>query len=583
MAGELNFMQQHATERGETIMKGRRNNIILASLVAVFISGRNAIADFTFGEPTNLGSTLNSPIKDIPCSLSADGLALYFANFAGYLPGGLYRPDGDEIWVTRRPTTEDEWGEPEHLGPTINTPDNLVSDNMPHISADGLKLYFMSNRSGGSGGFDIWLATRPTTEDDWGEPENLGPPVNSEYDEAFPRVSGDGLTLVFCDWAFRRPGGHGDCDLWISTRATTDDPWGEPENLGETVNSPYFDSEPCLSHDGLAIVFSSLRPGGLGGPYDYNLWVTTRKTTAGPWSRPKNLGPPVNGSYKNGAPVISADGSVLYFKSRHPGGYGNLDIWQAPIEPLVDLNSDGIVDAEDMCIIVDNWRTDDPLCDIGPMPWGDGVVDVHDLVVIAENLFTCPGAVAHWRLDEAESDIAYDSAGDSNGTLAGGPLWRPTGGMVAGALQLDGVDDYMSTEFVLDPADGPFSAFAWIKGGAPGQAIISQTTDFNWLGTDASTGNLMTELRHVGRGDSGAPLVSQTPITDDVWHRVGVSWDGTNRILYVDDVEVAKDTQSGLLSLDGGLYIGSDGSNEPGTFWSGLIDEVCIYDRAVTP
>ena len=61
-------------------------------------------------------------------------------------------------------------------------------------------------------------------------------------------------------------------------------------------------------------------------------------------------------------------------------------MWKAAIMPVVDLNSDGIVDADDMCIVVDNWGTDNPLCDIGPMPWGDGIVDVQDLIVLAEHL-----------------------------------------------------------------------------------------------------------------------------------------------------------------------------------------------------
>jgi hypothetical protein len=64
-----------------------------------------------------------------------------------------------------------------------------------------------------------------------------------------------------------------------------------------------------------------------------------------------------------------------------------VDIWEVSIEPVVDLNGDGVVDAADMCIIVDNWGTDNPLCDIGPKPWGDGIVDVQDLIVIAEHLF----------------------------------------------------------------------------------------------------------------------------------------------------------------------------------------------------
>ncbi len=79
---------------------------------------------------------------------------------------------------------------------------------------------------------------------------------------------------------------------------------------------------------------------------------------------------------------------TLYFDSENrPGGLGSFDIWQAPILPIVDLNSDGIVDATDMCIIVNNWGTDNSLCDMGPMPWGDGIVDVQDLIVLAEHLF----------------------------------------------------------------------------------------------------------------------------------------------------------------------------------------------------
>jgi hypothetical protein len=78
---------------------------------------------------------------------------------------------------------------------------------------------------------------------------------------------------------------------------------------------------------------------------------------------------------------------MLYFHSDRVGGFGNFDLWQAPVIPIVDLNGDGIVDATDMCIMVDHWGTDNELCDIGPMPWGDGIVDVQDLIVLAEHLF----------------------------------------------------------------------------------------------------------------------------------------------------------------------------------------------------
>jgi N-acetylneuraminic acid mutarotase len=92
-----------------------------------------------------------------------------------------------------------------------------------------------------------------------------------------------------------------------------------------------------------------------------------------------------------------------------------------PYPLVVDLNGDGVVDGADLCIMVDYWGTDEPLCDIGPMPWGDGVVDVQDLIVLGEYLLTYPGALAYWRLDEMEGDIAYDSVGDNDALLVGNP------------------------------------------------------------------------------------------------------------------------------------------------------------------
>jgi hypothetical protein len=253
-------------------------------------------------------------------------------------------------------------------------------------------------------------------------------------------------------------------------------------------------------------------------------------------------------------------------------------MWQSSITPIVDLNGDGIIDSADMCIMVDHWGEDYSLCDIGPMPWGDGIVDVEDMKVLAEHLFTYPGAVAYWTMDEEQGVIAFDSAADCDGTLIGGPVWQPDDGMVAGALQLDGIDDYVTTDYVLDPAEGPFSVFAWIKGGASGQVIISQQSMANWLATD-DQGNLITELKGTGR--SAGPLFSEAVITDDQWHRIGLVWDGASRALYVDDVKVAEDTQPGLQGSQMGLYIGTSKDMEAGTYFSGLIDDVRIYNRAV--
>ncbi|MHC4594728.1 MAG: M14 family zinc carboxypeptidase [Planctomycetota bacterium] len=192
-----------------------------------------------------------------------------------------------------------------------------------------------------------------------------------------------------------------------------------------------------------------------------------------------------------------------------------------------------------------------------------------------------PTLVAHWALDETQGNIAHDSAGAHDGTCHGEPLWQPTAGRIDGALAFDGIDDYVSTPFVLDPADGPFSVFAWVKGGAPGQVVISQGDGVNWLLADPAEGKLMTDLKSGRR--SARPLNSQATITDGEWHRVGFVWDGSNRILYVDDIEVAKDLQEQLAGSTGGLYVGVDRTLDAGSFFSGLIDDVRIYDRAVAP
>ncbi|MBA7471557.1 N-acetylneuraminate epimerase [subsurface metagenome] len=258
---------------------------------------------------------------------------------------------------------------------------------------------------------------------------------------------------------------------------------------------------------------------------------------------------------------------------------GTVEEYAPPL--VVDFNGDGIVDCVDMCMMIDHWHTDEPLYDIGPKPLGDGIVDVQDLVVLAEHLFTYPGAVAYWKLDETEGSIAADSIADSHGIIYGDPVWEPNDGIVDSALRFDGINDYVSTPFVLNPTDGSFSVFAWVKGGAPGQVVLSQTDAANWLYTDTLEGNLMTELKGTGRG--AAALLSQIIITDGDWHRIGFVWDGSHRTLYVDDVAVAEDTQDNLEGSDNGLYIGTDKGIEPGTYWSGLIDDVRIYNRALRP
>jgi len=532
-----------------------------------------ARANFTFGESTKLGPAFNtSEAEAMPCS-SPDGLELYFNR-------GPTDAIAD-IWVSRRATPDSPWGPPSNLGPMVNSPG---SDAPGSMSADGLSLYIFSYRSGGFGGYDsydIWVTTRPTVQDDWGIPTNLGPVVNSGFRDQDPLISSDGLELYFTS---DRPGGFGGRDLWVTRRVTANDAWGAPINLGATVNSPSDEWYSAISPDGLLLILTSNRPGGCesGGAVGlYDLYMTRRATKNDPWGAPVNLGPLVNGPSWDSCPNISPDGSTLYFvRVSNPASF-DADIWQAPIIPTLDFNGDNMIDLADLVMLIESWGTADTRYDIGPMPWGDGKVDANDLEVLMGHWAEEPGLIAKWKLDEVSGTTAADSTGASDGTLIGGPLWQPDGGIEGGAILLDGVDDYIETPFVLDPVGGPFSVFAWIKNGLPGQAILSQASGVNWLMLTPS-GALATDLQQSG-GRSSKPLVSTAMIVDNVWHQVGFVWDGSNRILYVDGVEVAWDKQANLAGSAGGFHIGAGATLEPGTFWSGLIDEVRIYNRVVRP
>ncbi len=550
--------------------------------VLVFIglahgAGQTASAAFVLGEPVKSGAPLNTTSDDWSMTITADGLTAYFstARFGGR--------GSDDLWMVTRPTPNEPWGEPVNLGPSVNT---SASEGYPSISADGLTLFFSemfaSTRSrplrpGGRGGQDLWMTTRATTEDDWGTPVNLGPVVNSAADERCPCISADGLSLYF---GSNRPGGSGTLDLWVSTRPDTGSDWTTPVNLGSAINSSDDDSDPSLSPDGLTLFFASWgRPEGFGS---HDLYVATRASINDPWNPAVNLGRPVSSSSGDGCPCFWAGGPTLFF-IRYGGQASGFDFWQLPITPTTDFNGDGKVDGNEVRILAERWGQDAPVADIAPAPFGDGLIDLRDLRVLADyiGVQVNDGTLrSHWAMDETEGLIVSDCMGGNDGEIIGLPQWRPNGGAVGGALELDGAT-FVTADAALSPADGPFSVLAWIKGGAPGQVVISQGAAANWLMADVVQGALATDLASDGRFGGG--LSSQAVITDGNWHRIAFSWDGSSRRLYVDAVLAAQDTHSGLGGSSGTMLIGAGKMMTPDSFWSGLIDDVRIYNRVVYP
>ena len=271
-----------------------------------------------WSDPVNLGPVVNSAFRDENATLSADGLTLYFASDR---PGGEGSTD---VWVTRRASHDSPWGPPENLGPPINT---SSIDGAPSLSPDGHVLFIHSNRPGTLGGNDIWVAHRSGSkdDDDWSIPVNLGTDVNSADDEQGPEyVASDGGGALY----FNR--GNQALQLSELYRAGVkrDGRTDGPAQPVTELNAPGFnDAAPTVRADAREILFWSLRPGGLGGT---DIWVSTRQSANHPWSTPVNAGAPLNSASADLHPELTQDARTLFFSSTRAGSIANsTDLWMS--------------------------------------------------------------------------------------------------------------------------------------------------------------------------------------------------------------------------------------------------------------
>jgi len=283
------------------------------SLTPTPLASRNEADDpprfSAWSPPINLGPVVNTSFIDQGVSVSKDGLSLYF--HCGNCPGNI---GGADIFVSQRASLDDPWGAPQRLGPAINT---AANEQAPRLSRDGHRLFFHSDRLGGFGGQDLYVARRRDKRDDFGwEPAvSLGGAVNTTADEvnADPfEDDANGTSLLYF-----ASGGTGGTDIYTST-LLPDATYG-PGVLVTELNSSSVDRQPAIRRDGLEIFFASDRPGTIGA---LDLWVATRATTSDPWSTPVNVGPVVNSTLIDARPALSFDGTTLFFQSTRPGAVG---------------------------------------------------------------------------------------------------------------------------------------------------------------------------------------------------------------------------------------------------------------------
>ncbi|WP_316814847.1 OmpA family protein [Pedobacter nyackensis] len=257
-------------------------------------------------ELVNIGPQINSKYRDYFPSVTADGNQMIFTRKID---------DNEDFFLSTR--KENMWTTPIPLSEKINT--SKYNEGAQSISPDGMYLFFTGcNRPDGFGRCDIYVSHK--NGKNWGEPFNLGAPVNSSYWESQPAISPDGTTLYFVS---NRPGGIGGYDIWKS-KLNADGYWTVPENLGPDINTPYDEHTPFIHPDGKTLYFSSNGWPGMG---DKDIFLS-RINETGKWSKPENLGYPINTFNEETGLIVSPDGTYGLFSSILEHGYGDMDIYQ---------------------------------------------------------------------------------------------------------------------------------------------------------------------------------------------------------------------------------------------------------------
>ncbi|MHC4425069.1 MAG: S8 family serine peptidase [Planctomycetota bacterium] len=270
-------------------------------------------------------------------------------------------------------------------------------------------------------------------------------------------------------------------------------------------------------------------------------------------------------------------------------GWGRVDA-RAAVELAMaaraDLNDDNYVDFRDFSELAQYWMQDESSVDIYPPPGGDGVIDVWDVVTMGEYwLREIPGValVAHWKLDETEGTVAYDSAGDNDATVHSGE-WAE--GIIDGALQFGGFNTYMDCgqSEVLGPEQ--MTLTMWLRPEHVGgmRYIVSRGTnspdDMDYVLMRHLNGELEFAVGQLGSDPVSALSTGQTPL--DEWSHVAVSMDGSRASVYTNgELDAFADYDERVAREGYRLVISSYQAST--RFYNGKIDDVRIYDAALSP
>lgn len=263
--------------------------------------------------PVNIGSNVNSSGYEYINAVSLDEGQLYFTRKGA-------DPQSDESFYrsvsARSSTGKLNWSPAIEIGAPINTPGN---EGALCVSPDGMTIIITCcSRRDSYGTCDLYSSHKIGTN--WSEPENLGELVNTSAWESQPCLAADGRTLFFVS---TRRGGHGGSDIWKSTLQEKGY-WGQPVNLGDSINTSADEMAPFIHPDGHTLFFSSRGHQGMGGA---DLFVS-RMDANGNWLKPENIGYPVNTKLDEINLIINAKGTEAYISAEREKGFGKTDIYR---------------------------------------------------------------------------------------------------------------------------------------------------------------------------------------------------------------------------------------------------------------
>ena len=281
-----------------------QNNLYAQKLISDSKFSIQAVQHPVTFKPVNMGPEINTAADEYLPVATADESTLIFT-----------RKIGNNEDFYKSTNNKGKWQTASYLSDQINTAQ--YNEGAQSVSQDGKYLFFTGcNRPDGMGRCDIYIAQKKG--DDWGKPFDLSAPVNTSGWESQPSISADGRTLYFVS---NRAGGYGGYDIWKST--LTDKGWGQPENLGPDINTSYNEQSPFIHPDDSTLYFSSNGWPGLGNK---DLFVS-RLGKDGKWQKPENLGYPINSNGDENGLTLTASGNYAFFASDNLNGFGGYDIY----------------------------------------------------------------------------------------------------------------------------------------------------------------------------------------------------------------------------------------------------------------